>query len=328
MTLHLTAIELHETTTAEEFLAALSPSRPWWEPDPTRWCFRAQDWDEPLIPSSLRSSAFHAQGLLGPPENLSEAPRQLFEFDAVRAFLHAADRAGLAIPHDSPLMRNWTRLRAHVVGVDRDPDRAIDSMVGVWPTDELLAVLALAQHYGVPTRLLDWSYRPMVAAYFAAAQIAKEGAGIATSTPRYDRNRALVVWGLNMAMVPLNFPSRDPKTHRLAIVEAPQATNPNLAAQAGLFTLDREAEPDEGLEASLPSLLEKYAEMPRVDELDRVVLRAMAARTSVFHKFTLPHAEARRLLRLLGLHGVSAATVFPGHKGVVDSLFEKKAWEK
>ena len=50
---------------------------------------------------------------------------------------------------------------------------------------DLCGWLSLAQHYGLPTRLLDWTQSPLVGAYFAAEQHAE------------DDNAPGAIWALN-----------------------------------------------------------------------------------------------------------------------------------
>jgi hypothetical protein len=46
-----------------------------------------------------------------------------------------------------------------------------------------------------------------------------------------------------------------------------------------------------------------------------------------FVHFTLPTSESPKLLRLLAIENVSAATLFPGYAGVAEALIEQRYWD-
>jgi hypothetical protein len=95
-----------------------------------------------------------------------------------------------------------------------------------WPPDELISLMALAQHYGVPTRLLDWTRNPFIAAYFAAI-----GA--------HESAEKICVWALSgvyeeIQNILVGLPAR-----KLFVVSAPASDNPNLQAQRWVGLLCR-----------------------------------------------------------------------------------------
>jgi hypothetical protein len=80
-------------------------------------------------------------------------------------------------------------------------------------------LLALAQHHGLPTRLLDWTENPLVAAYFACGHRDRDGA----------------IYALNTVSVV------DPKVSPFTIERVakyrPRHVTPRITAQRGVFTI-------------------------------------------------------------------------------------------
>jgi hypothetical protein len=128
----------------------------------------------------------------------------------------------------------------------------------------------------------------------------------------------LAVWAISTALAdPVWLPKKPDSVPRVELVHAPMASNPNLAAQAGLFTLARFAHEDVGLESVFQENAAKW-----------VRFRFAPEQIKSFKpiKVTLPASEARSLMRLLSYEGVTAATVFPGYRGVVESMEEERWW--
>jgi hypothetical protein len=301
-----------ECKSAEELLLALSPANPCWNGKPSDWLFRGHgDSRCRLVPKALRADPIPRLDLSSKKLMLKKthAEQVRAEWTLLWEFFRVANQQGISIPEDSQLYRSPDLFVQHMKPEYKkalDADRA-------WPLENLLSLAALAQHYGVATRLLDWSTKPLVAAYFAAkGQTCASGQGPVS----------ISVWCLNWRYVwkvwPAKKAAKTKNVEYVLLVTAPRASNANLHAQGGAFTVDRR------LPANGRARIRREA-------LDDIVSSTydpkVAGGVPVMREFVLAVDQVPALFRLLSDHGVSAASIYPGLEGVAKSLDERTAWD-
>jgi hypothetical protein len=278
-------IESRHFTTAATFINALRRTDPYWLSESNwqvPWVFRGQRCEKPkLIPSAwrdgiendvlyqwadLRDVDERVKRIIADPLKealrLGEYPdyiRRLviqhgFEGAVVRAFAQMVDELGLPLPGGSyPESRSF------------HPFRWLDYDFVCHPA------VGLAQHHGMPTRLLDWTLNPLIAAFFAAD----------TASPDEEGN--IIVWALDRSNLGIG---------DCCLFTVQRSQIGFLHAQEGLFTY-----------ISTGDVM--FAKSGRWPSLEEIVP------PDGLRRMTLPKREVPTLKRLLWAERISKAHLMP-----------------
>jgi len=283
---------------------------PWGARRRDRWAFRGQansEWG--LVPSAFRPGTKLGYGstqfshvVTG--NDLSGYAQGQAEFYAVHQFLQLADRVGLSVPGDNQLLRE-----------NADITNVVGNKIGThdWPPTDVYETLAICQHHGVPTRLLDFSYNYRVASWFPANEAV-------TKTKKQRECKTMALWALDMDT--LFYGMKHDWGSPFSKISTPRSSNSYLHAQEGFFlhckNPDHMGTPP-SFELAIARVMDEYRSR-HVDERWPGIDPSCGAG----FKFVVETSEANELLKLLHLEGIDEAHLRPSLDNVVKTLGQEE----
>ncbi len=149
--------------------------------------------------------------------------------------------------------------------------------------------LALAQHHGLPTRLLDWTTNPLVALYFAVGEMIDADWLKREQLSTEEFNGSAAFYVMRVKHPPLNtFASQPFESDGLFFASH---VTPRISSQGGLFSIQQN--PFEPL---------KWGRIT---------------------KYSIPFEVRMDMKRELALYGITHAFIYPGLEGIAKDLQER-----
>ena len=186
-------------------------------------------------------------------------------------------------------------MMANAQGLDvprMDGGRRLDFREGMCREkySDWLEVAALAQHYGIPTRLLDWTTDPLVALYFAVEDEEKDADDAA-------------IWMLHRGNC------FEISESEIQLILPRYKGNPFIAAQSGLMTAYVGGKPADRPFDDIVSELVGSSVMYRADK-DLFVMG----------RLIIPAEKKKEFRERLAKMGYTHRRIFPGFKGIVEEM--------
>lgn len=156
---------------------------------------------------------------------------------------------------------------------------------------ELTSFLALLQHHGFPTPLLDWSLSPYIAAYFAFRDLDEV-------SPQSDHVQIYIFdsseWISTYEQI---YDLRETTKDYVSVIRPAAMNNQRLIAQRGAYTISN------------------------VNDLESHLLNMGSIKQKTFlYVVDIPITEKPKVMKDLNLMGINEMTLFPGMDGICKTL--------